>query len=187
MKPFLLALCFGALVSGAASASSITLDYDLAPSSFSSFDEEGFRTSNAPGQVANTFFRSGDAYVQVQAGAVATIERIDGAAFSAKSIDLVYFSPYDSGVEATIMGILSDGGTTSQDFVGITTLSTYSFAPSFRNIVALQFTQNQFSSNEGSFGFDNVVVGPAEIPIPAAGGFLLAALGGLALVRRKPQ
>ena len=185
MKHVLLAIGVAAMAATAASASSVTLDYDLAPSSFSSFDEDGFRTSNAPGDVANTFFRSGDAYVQIQEGAVATIERIDGAAFAAESIDLVYFSPYDAGVSATIMGILSDGGMASQTFTGITTLATYEFSGAFANITALKFTQNGYSDNLGAFGFDNVVVGPAEIPIPAAGGLLLAALGGLTVIRRR--
>ncbi|MEL7344976.1 MAG: VPLPA-CTERM sorting domain-containing protein [Pseudomonadota bacterium] len=185
MKQFILALGLAAACATGAAASSITLDYDLAPTSFTSFDEDGFRTSNTPGDVANSFFRSGDAYVQSLAGAVATIERIDGAAFSAKSIDLVYFSPYTSGVTATIMGILSDGSMVSQTFANITTLSTYDFSSSFGNITALQFTQNDYSGNLGSFGFDNVVVGPAEVPLPAAGGLLLAALGGVAVLRRR--
>lgn len=181
----ILALPFGL---GAAQASTVTLDYTGAPATFSSYDEDGFTTSVDNGTLQNGFFRPGEAYVATQFPATVTIARTDMMAFSAASIDLVYWSNVPAGVTATIMGELADGSMVSQTISGITTLATYALSTDFSNIVALSFAQNGFSDATqpgtlGAFGFDNVVVAP--VPLPATGVLLLVAIGGVAAMRRK--
>lgn len=186
MRAWFAAVAAGVLSFGlsAAHASTVTLDYTAASSPFTSYEEDGFTTSVDIGVLRNGTFRAGDAYVAEFADATVTIARTDASAFSASSLDLTYWSP--GGATATIQGVLPGGSLVSQVIAGITTLETFDLSPDFGNITALQFTQNAFSGPLGAFGFDNVVVGEvAPIPLPATGLLLLAAVGGIAVVRRR--
>jgi hypothetical protein len=180
MKKLLAIAVAALLATGAAHASTVTLDYSGAPASFSSFEEDGFRTSVDIGALQNGFFRPGEAYVATLAGSLTTIERVGGGAFSALSIDLVQWSP--TPVTAIILGQRSGGGIVSQAIANITTLATYNLSSDFSNIVALGLTQGAYSGALGAVGFDNVNLAP--VPLPAGVLLLLTAMGGMFVLRR---
>lgn len=65
--------------------------------------------------------------------------------------------------------------------------TTFQVANRFEYIRLVDATLREYSKTRSADGFDvdSVKVTIAPVPIPAAGGFLLAGLGGLALMRRR--
>ena len=191
MKTVLLAAGFAAL---ATSASAVTIDFDdAAPqSSYTSqmsYSEDGFDLTSTSGfglyfvdgnyDGGSQTFTSDFLHVRGM-----TVEASDGSDFSFSSVDLRGWD--GTAFSALFTGTLSAGGTVSET-VSLATghdITTVLFDTSWTGLSSLEF-----ATQAGRFSYintDNYVFNAvAPVPLPASDLMLGAALGGLAVARRR--
>jgi len=111
-----------------------------------------------------------------------TITRDNGNPFSINSIDLANLYQQGAlagGTAATFVGNLQGGGTVTQTFTHAadSSLTTFTFDPSFANLTSVVFAQNNINVPDmNPYQFDNVVFDtPGTAATPEPGSIALAA------------
>jgi hypothetical protein len=151
----------------------------------SPYTEKGytFTTSNAQGAI----FDSGDAVKLVgdstsymSLGSLETLTMTGPVPFELVSLDLGPLSVGNPSVNVTVTGHISGGGTVSQTFTGLTTLTTETVDYTGLSSVTL-------TTNNNDAGVDNIVNTVSPVPEPCTMPLLVAGLGALFLVGRRSR
>lgn len=159
---------------------SITEQGFIINSATSNFNVWGASSPNLPGlSPVNT------SLFEYYAGSTTTLTNAGNATFTLSSIDLAPVLPNGSGTfTVNFTGTLADSSTVSQGFTvsNSPNLQTFNFS-NFDNVISVSFTQG---TNSGLFGqqisayqFNNLVVIPTAVPVPAAFWMFGLALGAL--------
>jgi hypothetical protein len=179
------------LLSGLASASTYTIDFESAPTGSSvSFNTQGFTFQQNTAGIgivdAVNGFPSGNSFffcMDCENPTGFSMERTDGSLFSLLAFDFGFYQ--QDPMPLAVTGTFADNSQVSTSFNNVTGLfDTLALGSGWDNLASVSFavdTTNNYPFNVPAF--DNIVV--SAVPVPAAAWLFGSALAGLGWFRRK--